>query len=137
MKDEDVPVYGTIASQFNDPGTNSLYKAIMDEVVKKTGADLNSIFQITDEMSEKVFVIPPNRTRYLSEIAESNRGYDKWANEQAETAEKLFGLNEAIKLFGGPDMTSPDPSFLGGESVGNPSVSGRSKRQRQTGWSKN
>lgn len=99
MKDEDVPVYGTIASQFNDPGTNSLYKAIMDEVVKKTGADLNSTFQITDEMSEKVFVIPPNRTRYLSEIAENNRAYDKWANEQAETADKLYSINRTIETI--------------------------------------
>ena len=99
MKDEDVPVYGTIASQFNDPGTNSLYKAIMDEVVKKTGADLNSTFEITDEMSEKVFVIPPNRTRYLSEIAENNRAYDKWAKEQAETADKLYSINRTIETI--------------------------------------
>jgi methylmalonyl-CoA mutase len=97
MKDEDVPVYGTIASQFNDPGTNSLYKAIMDEVVKKTKTDLQSTFEITDEMSEKVFVIPPNRTRYLSEIAESNRGYDKWANEQAEVADKLYSITRTIE----------------------------------------
>ncbi|MFT4681252.1 MAG: methylmalonyl-CoA mutase [Flavobacteriales bacterium] len=122
MKDENVPVYGTIASQFNDPGTNSLYKAIMDEVVSKTGADMNSTFEITDEMSEKVFVIPPKRTRYLSEIAENNRAYDKWADEQAETAQKLFGLNEAIQLFGGDSMININhpvppghPSFLGGE----------------------
>ncbi|MCF8276795.1 MAG: methylmalonyl-CoA mutase family protein [Flavobacteriales bacterium] len=99
MKDEDVPVYGTIASQFNDPGTNSLYKAIMDEVVKKTGADLNSTFQITDEMSEKVFVIPPSRTRYLSEIAENNRAYDKWAKEQAETADKLYSIQRTIETI--------------------------------------
>ena len=99
MKDEDVPVYGTIASQFNDPGTNSLYKAIMDEVVAKTKADLHSTFEITDEMSEKIFVIPPNRTRYLSEIAESNRGYDKWANEQAETADKLYSIHRTIETI--------------------------------------
>ena len=99
MKDEDVPVYGTIASQFNDPGTNSLYKAIMDEVVAKTKADLHSTFEITDEMSEKIFVIPPNRTRYLSEIAESNRGYDKWANEQAEVADKLYSIQRTIETI--------------------------------------
>ena len=104
MKDEDVPVYGTIASQFNDPGTNSLYKAIMDEVVKKTGADLNSTFEITDEMSEKVFVIPPSRTRYLSEIAESNRGYDKWANEQAEVADKLYSIQRTIETVSEDDL---------------------------------
>jgi len=111
--DEDVPVFGTIASQFNDPGTNTLYKAVMDEIVRKTDSDLKSSFEITDEMSEKVFVIPPKRTRYLSEIAENNRGYDEWVLEQSSIAEKLFGLNEAIKLFGGEDVMEnnhPDPS---------------------------
>ena len=98
-KDEDIPVYGTIASQFNDPGTNALYKAIMDKIVAETGADLNSTFEITDEMSEKVFVIPPNRTRYLSEIAENNRAYDKWTNEQAETADKLYAIHRTIETI--------------------------------------
>ncbi|MCF8460797.1 MAG: methylmalonyl-CoA mutase family protein [Flavobacteriales bacterium] len=104
MKDEDVPVYGTIASQFNDPGTNSLYKAIMDEIVAKTKADLNSTFEITDEMSEKIYVIPPNRTRYLSEIAENNRGYDKWANEQAEVADKLYAIHRTIETVSEADL---------------------------------
>ncbi|MDB0011630.1 cobalamin-dependent protein, partial [Crocinitomicaceae bacterium] len=74
---DSMPVYGTIASQFNDPGMNSLYKVIMDKVVSQTGADLASTFEITKEMSEKIFVIPPERTRYLSEISENNRSYDK------------------------------------------------------------
>lgn len=104
MKDEDVPVYGTIASQFNDPGTNSLYKAIMDEVVVKTKADLNSTFEITDEMSEKVFVIPPKRTRYLSEIAENNRAYDKWADEQAIVADKLYAIKRTIETVSEEDL---------------------------------
>lgn len=104
MKDEDVPVYGTIASQFNDPGTNSLYKAIMDEVVSKTGAELNSTFEITDEMSEKVFVIPPKRTRYLSEIAENNRAYDKWAADQAEVADKLYAIHRTIETVSEEDL---------------------------------
>ena len=93
---DEMPVHGTIASQFNDPGMNSLYKIIMDKVVEKTGMDLNSTFEITREMSEKIFVIPPDRTRYLSEISENNRSYDKWVNEQVLVAEKLYGLNSAI-----------------------------------------
>ena len=93
---DDMPVHGTIASQFNDPGMNSLYKVIMDKVVEKTGMNLNSTFEITREMSEKIFVIPPDRTRYLSEISENNRSYDKWVNQQVLVAEKLYGLNSAI-----------------------------------------
>ena len=103
-KVDDMPVYGTIASQFNDPGMNSLYKVIMDKVVEKTSADLKSTFEITNEMSEKIFVIPPNRTRYLSEISENNRGYDATALSQAEVADKLYGLYQTILTFGGEDI---------------------------------
>jgi len=94
--DELLPVFGTIASQFNDPGTNSLYKAIMDKIVEKTGVQLKSSFTITKEMSEKVFIIPPARTRYLSEISENNRKYDEWTNKQSEIAEKLYAITTTI-----------------------------------------
>ncbi len=94
---DSMPVYGTIASQFNDPGMNSLYKVVIDKVVEKTGADLHSTFQVTKEMSEKIFVIPPDRTRYLSEISENNRHYDKWVNEQVMVAEKLHGYHCSIE----------------------------------------
>ena len=57
---DQLPVFGTIASQFNDPGMNTLYKAVMDKIVEKTNADLKSSFTISDEMSEKIFVIPPH-----------------------------------------------------------------------------
>ena len=95
-KVEDMPVFGTIASQFNDPGTNQLYKHVIDTVVAKTGAELKSTFEITREMSEKVFVIPPHRTRYLSEISENNRKYDSWVDEQGTVAQKLYSLHMSI-----------------------------------------
>jgi methylmalonyl-CoA mutase len=91
-----MPVFGTIASQFNDPGMNSLYKAVMDKIVEKTSAELKSTFEITREMSEKIFVIPPSRTRYLSEIAENNRKYDETVLSQVEVAQKLYGIYKTI-----------------------------------------
>ena len=94
---DDMPVYGTIASQFNDPGMNTLYKSIMDKLVEKTGADLKSTLEITKEMSEKIFVIPPARVRYLSEIAERNRSYDKKVNDQVIVAQKLYGIHQTIE----------------------------------------
>ncbi|MBS1534681.1 MAG: methylmalonyl-CoA mutase family protein [Bacteroidetes bacterium] len=94
---DDMPVIGTIASQFNDPGMNTLYKKIMDKVVERTGADLKSTFEITREMSEKIFVIPPHRTRYLSEIAENNRAYDAKANTQVEVAQKLYAVYKTLE----------------------------------------
>ncbi|MFY0482968.1 methylmalonyl-CoA mutase family protein [Flavobacterium sp. PLA-1-15] len=98
---DDLPVFGTIASQFNDPGMNTLYKAIMDKIVEKTESDLVSTFQITREMSEKIFVIPPHRTRYLSEIAENNRKYDATALTQQQVAQKLYGIFKTIESVSG------------------------------------
>lgn len=94
---DEMPVIGTIASQFNDPGMNTLYKRIMDKIVEKTNADLKSTFEITREMSEKIFVIPPHRTRYLSEIAENNRHYDEVVLTQVEVAQKLYGIYKTIE----------------------------------------
>ena len=98
---DEMPVFGTIASQFNDPGMNTLYKSIMDKIVEKTESDLKSTFEITREMSEKIFVIPPHRTRYLSEIAESNRKYDETVLTQVEVAQKLFGIFKTIESVNG------------------------------------
>ena len=92
---EEMPVFGTIASQFNDPGTNSLYRAIIDKVDEKTTAELKSEFQKSNDESEKIFIIPPKRTRYLSEISENNRSYDKWVENQVKVAEDLYALNRS------------------------------------------
>jgi len=103
--DETLPVVGTIASQFNDPGTNQLYRMVLDKLNEKTKAKLDSHFELTKENSEKVYIIPPSRTRYLSEIAENNRGYDAWVEKQADIAEKLYGMRVAIETLA---AQSPD-----------------------------
>jgi methylmalonyl-CoA mutase len=94
-----LPVYGTIASQFNDPGMNALYEVLMAEVTKKTGVDLSSINELNKAQSEKIFVIPPSRTRYLSEIAESNRAYDNTSDAQSKVAQKLYGVYQTINTL--------------------------------------
>ncbi|MFK8104907.1 MAG: methylmalonyl-CoA mutase family protein [Saprospiraceae bacterium] len=96
---EDMPVYGTIASQFNDPGMNTLYRNLMDLLVAKTKAPLAPKLALGTGFSEKIHIIPPNRTRYLSEIAESNRQYDRWVDQQCELARQLFGLQQAIQAL--------------------------------------
>lgn len=110
--DDDLPVFGTIASQFNDPGMNRLYRTVIDEISEKTGADLPSGFEITEEMSEKIYIIPPNKTRYLSEIAENNRAYDQWVREQAAIAQKLFGLYKTKAVI--DDSQRDDKAVLNG-----------------------
>ena len=98
---DDLPVFGTIASQFNDPGMNTLYKAVMDQLVKKTNVDLKSNYRVSSQQAEKIFVIPPARTRYLSEIAETNRAYDQNVNKQASVAQQLFGIFKTIESVTG------------------------------------
>ena len=98
---ESLPVFGTIASQFNDPGMNTLYREIMDKIEEETESGLKSDFHISREMSEKIFVIPPSRTRYLSEIAENNRAYDEKAALQAEVAQKLYGIYKTLESVTG------------------------------------
>jgi len=113
--DEDpsqMPVYGTIASQFNDPGTNALYRALMDKLAEKTGAPLESSFAPALGESEKIYIIPPRRVRYLSEIAETSRRYDSWVDEQVGLARQLFGLRQAQSAIGSwqPADGSAQPS---------------------------
>lgn len=110
---DEMPVYGTIASQFNDPGMNTLYKVIMDKLVEKTGAKLESQFAITREMSEKIFVIPPDRTRYLSEISENNRSYDQWVDHQVAVADKLYGLHTSIDALKNSKVEDKDRLIKG------------------------
>ncbi|RSK25287.1 methylmalonyl-CoA mutase family protein [Hymenobacter metallilatus] len=93
---DEMPVFGTIASQFNDPGMNRLYRAVLATVEAKTGAAFASQLETSQQDSEKIYIIPPHRTRYLSEIAETNRQYDQWVQKQADVAQQLYGIRQAI-----------------------------------------
>lgn len=111
-KEEDLPIFGTIASQFNDPGMNNLYKMVMDTLVEKAGSNLVSHFEVTQEMAEKIYVIPPSRTRYLSEISENNRSYDVRVSDQAKVAQKLYGIFLTMASVLNLDQNKAEESFL-------------------------
>ncbi len=96
--DEDIPVFGTMASQFNDPGMNVLYARVMEKLASKTEATFDPSSADDVKKEEKQFIIPPARVRYLSEISENNRQYDKWVDEQSRIAHELQGLNTAMEL---------------------------------------
>ena len=96
-KPEEMPVYGTMASQFNDPGMNTLYRAIMDTLVHKTGVNLASGFEVSAEMSKKIYIIPPNRTRYLAEIADEHDRYKKFTAEQVRLARRLYQVEGTLE----------------------------------------
>ena len=94
--DETLPVFGTIASQFNDPGMNQLYRALIGKVAEKFEG-WESTSELVAGSSEKIYIIPPARTRYLSEITETNRNYDKWVEEQKEIAQQLYSIHKSIE----------------------------------------
>ncbi|MEO8362108.1 MAG: cobalamin-dependent protein, partial [Vicinamibacteria bacterium] len=97
--DEDLPVYGTMASQFNDPGMNTLYRALMDLMVERTGAPLKSSFVMSAGMSEKKWIIPPDRTRYLAEIAETCDANDAYVAAQSAIARRMYQLHGTIEAL--------------------------------------
>jgi isobutyryl-CoA mutase len=93
---DDMPVYGCIASQFNDPGVNQLYRRIIDQLNEKLQLAWKSAFAATTAQSEKIYIIPPARVRYLSEISENNRKYDSWAEKQENVAREMFALRQSM-----------------------------------------
>ncbi|HVX28155.1 MAG TPA: methylmalonyl-CoA mutase family protein [Parafilimonas sp.] len=96
-KDEDLPVVGTIASQFNDAGINELFEKIMLTVEEKTQVDFGKIeVHHLKDTTSKSLIIPPKRVRYLSEIVESNKEYDRWVDEQCRVASKLYKISGVL-----------------------------------------
>jgi isobutyryl-CoA mutase len=98
-KDEELPVIGTIAAQFNDTGVNELFEKLLVVVEEKTGIKLGEVplhAHLVDTTSQSQ-IIPPQRVRYLSEISENNRNYDNWAGEQCVIASRLYQLDGVLK----------------------------------------
>ncbi|MFW5879344.1 MAG: methylmalonyl-CoA mutase family protein [bacterium] len=93
----DMPVFGTIASQFNDPGVNQFYNAVIEKLNTKLSLNFKSSVHLEGEIPDKIYIIPPQRVRYLAEIAETVRGYNNWTEEQASVAQKMYCLKESIE----------------------------------------
>ena len=100
---DEMPVFGTIASQFNDPGTNKLYKQLLSIINHKTKAELVSSIDLPVGESEKIYIIPPQRVRYLSEIAENNRNYDQKGRAQSVLASNAYALSSAKNIIDDAD----------------------------------
>ena len=98
---DNMPVFGTIASQFNDPGTNNLYKHIIDKLDEMTNNTFQTSMEVSVDLSEKLFIIPPKRVRYLSEISDTNTQYDQWSKDQSTLAQKLYGIYLTIQNLSG------------------------------------
>lgn len=95
-KDEDLPVIGTIASQFNDHGINQLFEKLLLLIKEKTNKTFGDIdHETNNETVTKSLIIPPSRSRYLAEIGAAIHDYQKWVDEQCDIATKLYQLEGA------------------------------------------
>ncbi len=92
--EDTLPVHLTVASDFNDPGTNGFYLAFVQALTAR-GMALESTLGLEIDGTTKQHMVPPERSRYLAEIVEANRGYDDRALQQAEAAEALYRLQGA------------------------------------------
>lgn len=100
----DMPVYGTIASQFNDPGTNALFAALIEKINQKMATDWQTSFTKEAIVEKQNVIIPTDRRYYLREISETVRRYHQKAEQQADLARKLFQLEGTIALVKDADV---------------------------------
>jgi len=100
---EEMPVFGTIASKFNDDGVTALYQTMLDTVAEKVGVIFKSHLQKTNTRTStsKTVIIPPEKTRYLSEISDTIRQYHKHTEQQADAVRRMWHLNETAKAIDG------------------------------------
>ncbi len=102
---EEMPVFGTIASKFNDDGVTALYHAMLETIAAKTGRTFPTRLPRPEgrASSSKTIIIPPERTRYLAEIAETVRKYHQETAEQAEAVRRAWHLREAMDALAEAD----------------------------------
>jgi len=101
-----LPIFGTVASQFNDSGVNQLYIQLINQLKEKTKSELKTPQDLNVLSEEKLIVIPPERVRYLSEISETIRNYNEWCDQQATVANQLFSLEQSIQLSDKEELSS-------------------------------
>lgn len=101
-----MPVFGTVASQFNDPGVNELFHALVQRLKEKTGVDFIGTRQLPSSL-HKLEILPPQKVRYLAEISETIRRYNTWAEEQAAIAEEVYAIRKTAQVLkNAPDLES-------------------------------
>ena len=119
VADEDVPVYPTIASQFNDPGVTWMFTNLCrllrhklgigngESGIGKAACDFQPQLDTTLKEPRATVLIPGSRVRYLAEIAEQGRAINQGIETQAEYASKAQHYYEALKELGDPQLPRP------------------------------
>src|SRR5688572_27313736 len=142
---EEMPVFGTIASRFNDDGVTALYQSLRAQLAER-GLKISSqhLAPVTVRASSgNTSIVPPARSRYLAEIAEAVRAYHSQAREQAAIARQRQQLTETKRMLrespssrrtpGSSDQPSLDSRVRGNdEALSDPSMLRESASYRRT-----
>ena len=97
---ESMPVYPTIAAQFNDEGVNRLFSALVDKINEQYGLEWEKCLYTNSKPSEDIqsqAIIPGKRVRYLSEISDTIRDYHTWSMQQVDIAAKWDEVKGTIE----------------------------------------
>ncbi len=107
---DSMPVYGTMASRFNDDGVTALYQAIVPRL-REQGLELRAprLPPVRVKASSRGrAIVPPERVRYLAEIAQAVRDYHGHIDAQARGARERQSLRTARALFEAAGKTGVD-----------------------------
>jgi methylmalonyl-CoA mutase len=98
VADEDLPVYGTVASRFADVGVTALYHGLLDHLRRLGADDVTSRLPVpaTRYPTDRPALIDPRRERYLADIADTVRAYHRRSTEQIEVARRRQRLSETL-----------------------------------------
>ena len=119
LADEQLPVFPTIASRFNDAGVNRLFAALCAQLEQRHIGSAS--WAVTDvgptQLSARDPLIPGARTRYLAEIAQNGRAASQRIEQQAEAARRAFGLYESLRALHDAPLPAPLHRY-GDEALG-------------------
>ncbi len=118
--DEELPIVGTVASEFNDPGMNALYLSVLAAVTRKTGVAFQSTLELRTERTGHESVIAADRARYLAEIAEASDRYAAFVREQSARARRAYQLFGVVLALRGGATTAWDVLPALAEQDGDP-----------------
>jgi methylmalonyl-CoA mutase len=106
LADAEVPVFPTVARQWNDPGTDRFYAALRERLFGEEGAGQRGL---EGGLPQAEALIPPPRLRYLAEIAETVRGWRQETEVRAERAGAGCAIARALEEIGAPGRAAPRP----------------------------
>ncbi|MFW5930266.1 MAG: fused isobutyryl-CoA mutase/GTPase IcmF [Desulfosalsimonas sp.] len=114
QKPDQMPVFGTIASRFNDDGVTAMYHYLLDLVAEKTGIKMTSSLPVpeTRTSSSKTIIVPPERSRYLSEIADTLRDYHRHTKDQTEAVRNAWHVKQTAEQLSGRDLSGDTESLM-------------------------